>query len=298
MEYRDLPDLKGMAALRAVIDKGGVNEAAAALHITQPAISKRLKGLEACYGVALTERVSGRLRLTSAGQRVYRLAVQILDRNLALHRELTAMAEGVGVLNLEVSHAIGEQFLAGWLRTFNQQWPSYKIISRVGYSRHIGIRVAAGQTDLAVLETAPDHPDVLVRKWQDDELWVVCGRRHPLAERDSIDLDELVQQEFVLRERQASARALFEQTLEQLDMPAIEATLEVGSNQALIELVADGRHLGVLPRFVATAANYRERIHQIQVRGLLIRRTLWIAQHRNQLDNEVAGTFVSLLTGL
>ncbi len=46
MEYSHLPDLKGLAALRAIVELGGVEQAARYLHIGQPAVTKRLRSLD------------------------------------------------------------------------------------------------------------------------------------------------------------------------------------------------------------------------------------------------------------
>ena len=53
MEYKRLPDINGWAALRAVVEQGGVNPASRSLSVGQPAITKRIRALEYCYGVAL-----------------------------------------------------------------------------------------------------------------------------------------------------------------------------------------------------------------------------------------------------
>ena len=45
MEYKNLPDIRGWAALRAAVEKGGVSTAAKALNVGQPAVTKRLRAL-------------------------------------------------------------------------------------------------------------------------------------------------------------------------------------------------------------------------------------------------------------
>jgi len=51
MEYRSLPDLRNLATLKAVVEQGGVAEAGRVLNIGQPAVTKRLRALDACYGL-------------------------------------------------------------------------------------------------------------------------------------------------------------------------------------------------------------------------------------------------------
>ena len=197
MEYKRLPDLDGWAALRAVVERGGVSEAAKVLNIGQPAVTKRLRSLQDCYGVELLERVGGRLRLTTVGEKVYLLAVQTLDRQLALRQELEIMASGKTSLRLEVTFGIGEYLLSELLLSFTDTYPDYQIESRLAYSRQIQTDLATGRADVALLELAPDHPDILVQKWLDDELWLVCSPTHPLYGTELLPLGELSQQKYV-----------------------------------------------------------------------------------------------------
>ena len=110
MEYTNLPDLDGLAALRAVVEMGGVSGAAEVLHIGQPAVTKRLRALEERVGIPLTQRLGGRLRLTPAGDKVYQFAVQTTDRLALLKEELQSLKLGRDTLQLQVSFAIGEHF--------------------------------------------------------------------------------------------------------------------------------------------------------------------------------------------
>ena len=91
MEYNKLPDLNGLATLRAVVERGGVEAAARVLHIGQPAVTKRLRALEASYGTALMERKGRRLVLTPAGERVYDFARLVLERQQSLLDDLAAL---------------------------------------------------------------------------------------------------------------------------------------------------------------------------------------------------------------
>jgi len=163
LEYKHLPDLQGWAALRAVVEKGGVSAAAATLNIGQPAVTKRLRALENCYGLQLMERTGNRLKLTDAGEKVYVLAVQTLDRQLALREELQHMARGETAMRLEVTFSIGEHLLPDLLFQFSEQYPQYRAESRMAYSRQIQADLATGLANLALMEHAPDHPDVLVQ---------------------------------------------------------------------------------------------------------------------------------------
>ena len=297
MEYKNLPDLPGLAALRAVVEHGGVSKAAEILFIGQPAVTKRLRALESCYGTILMERVSGRLRLTSAGEKVYTFAVQTLERNALLIEDLASLAQGSDLLRLDVTFSIGDHFLPELLFQFSERFPQYNINSRLGYSKGIQTRLVTGLADLAIMENAPDHPDIMVQKWLEDELWLTVGPHHPLAKsyKTSIESSELTQLSYVLRERQAAVRETAEEALTNIGVGKLDIKMEVGSTDAIVEILQRGGHASFLPRFAVEKLIAKGDLFHIKISNLTIKRTLWIARNRSSLDHQVAESFISIL---
>jgi len=295
MEYANLPDIDALAALRAVIEKGGVNGAARVLNVGQPAVTKRLRSLEKTYGMKLTQRVGGRLRLTEAGKKAYLFAIQTLDRNLVLLGELHSLAEGKTRMSLEVTHAIGEHFLPELMLRFSENYPDFRIDSRLAYSRQIQTRLATGQTELALLENAPDHPDILVQKWMDDELWLVCGASHPLAGTDLMPVEELPKLSYILREKTSSVRGDMQEAMRSIGIENLNTAFELGSTDAIIDILSRGRHVSFMPQFAVFDEVADGSLFHIKINGFRIKRTLWVARNRANVDHPVAEAFIAML---
>lgn len=295
MEYRNLPDLKGLASLRAVVERGGVEEAGQALHVGQPAITKRLRALEASYGVTLMQRKGRRLELTAAGEKVYAYARLVLDHQTLLLDDLHSLRDGENRLRLEVTFAIGEHLLPNILLHFDEVHPEFRIESRMGYTRRITTRLATGMADLALLEQAPDHPDILVQKWLEDELVLVCGPSHPLWDSDLLPITEVPNLRYVLRESSSSMRTILDKALGDIGIHQLPIAMEVGSTDTIVEMLERGRHVSFLPRFAVEEALAKGSLYHIKIHGLRIHRTLWIARTRANLDNPVAEAFIQLL---
>ncbi len=295
MEYKSLPDLKGLATLRAIVELGGVNQAAKALHLGQPAVTKRLRALEQCYQTNLMLREGRKLDLTAAGKLVYNYACLALDHQESLTQELSNLKRGKNLLRLEVTSAIGEHLLPELLISFNDNFPQYRIESRMGYSRKIQTRLATGLTDIALLELAPEHPDIQVKKWRDDELLLVCSPNHPISKQRVIDTQQLTSFEYVLREPQSSIRYILDKKLLEHDISQLPTSFEVGSNEAIIEILCKGRHLSFLPRFAVKDALNSQALKHIKVDNLQIEITLWIARNKSNINDRIANAFFDLL---
>ena len=295
MEYINLPDLTGLATLKAVVEKGGVTEAAKAMNVGQPAITKRLRSLERCYGVKLLERVGGRLRLSESGEKVYLLAAQTIERHNALYEDLQQLRMGTNTLRLETTSAIGEHLLPGLLLNFGEHHPDYRVISRMAYSRRIQMHLTTGVVDLALMEFAPDHPDILVQKWMDDEIILICGMNHELANSDILPLEELTNLNYVLRERHSSIGLTLDEALRSVGISDLKVIMEVGSTDTIVEMLSRGRYVSFQPRFAVEERLRKKELFHIKVSGFRIMRTLWIARHRNKIAHPVANDFIALM---
>jgi DNA-binding transcriptional LysR family regulator len=287
--------MNSLATLKEVVERGGVSPAAQVLHVGQPAVTKRLRSLDVCYGVTLMHREGRRLELTSAGEKVYAYACLVLDHQASLLGDLDSLYTGQNRLRLEVNFAIGEHMLPGLLLRFAELFPHYNIESRMGYSRRIQRRLATGLADLALLEQAPDHPDILVQKWLDDELVLVCGPDHPLWGCGLLPVTDLEKLHYVLREARSSMRLTLDKALKDIGVGQLSVTMEVGSTDTIVEMLQHGRHVSFLPRFTVDDGLKLGSLYHIKIQGLRIKRTLWIARTRSNLNNDVAEAFISLL---
>lgn len=298
MEYRSLPDLKALATLKAVVELGGVAEAGRALHIGQPAVTKRLRALDNCYGVALMQREGRRLELTPSGQKVYAYSSLVLSHQTTLLDDLESLREGQNRLRLETTTDIADHLLPDLLLRFADSHPEYTIESRMGYTRRIQTRLATGLSDLALLEQAPDHPEILVQKWLDDELLLVCGRSHPRYDQPFLPLEGVGELKYVLRETASSMRVTLDRALRDIGIAKLQIAMEVGSTDAIVEILQRGKHASFLPRFTVEEALASGSLFHIKIQGLRIYRMLWIARTRSNLKNVVAEAFIQMLRGM
>jgi len=241
------------------------------------------------------QREGRRLELTVAGIRVYEYARLVLDHQHSLLDDLDSLHVGENSLRLEVTGAIGEHLLPELLLNFAETHPDYHIRSRMGYTRRIQTRLATGLSDMALLEQAPDHPDILVQKWLDDEVVLVCGKAHSLWGCEMIPIVDLNQLNYVLRESRSSMRVTLDKALQDIGIEKIPVAMEVGSTDTIVEMLQRGQHVSFLPRFSVEEALSSDSLYHIKVQGLRIKRTLWIARTRATLNNDVSEAFIQLL---
>ena len=130
--------------------------AAQQLHISQPAMSKRIQSLESHLGVTLFDRLGKRVRLTPAGELLVGKANAMLDLSKDMERDVGNLAQTVsGRLSMATSHHIGLHRLAPVLQRFTQQYPEVELDIQFEDSEVAHKLVRAGDIELAVVTLNP-----------------------------------------------------------------------------------------------------------------------------------------------
>lgn len=195
-------DSGALKAFITIVDYGSFSEAAEVLHLTQPAISKRLAALEQQLGTTLLDRSLRQIRLTESGARLLPYARRILDEVHNARQALTTTGDGVsGHLALIASHHIGLHHLPAWLRRLNRDYPEVSLGLQFMDSESAYDRMARRSAELAFVtlsETMEQRFEVQVR-WEDAMAFVVAND-HPLAELDHPTLTDLAQYDALLPE--------------------------------------------------------------------------------------------------
>jgi DNA-binding transcriptional LysR family regulator len=187
MNWNDLQAFIGVA------DLGSFSRAAERLHLTQPAVSKRVQALEAQLGVRLLDRVGKKVYLTDAGRVLKPRAEDLIRAMQETQRLLEDMESSVsGTLSLATSHHVGLHRLAPVLRTFTQRYPSVNLDIRFEDSEDAHDLVRRAETEIAVVTLNPEgDPELCCDVLWDDPLSFVVAEDHELAGRRSISLRAL-----------------------------------------------------------------------------------------------------------
>lgn len=169
------------AFLRIVSD-GGFTRAAQALHISQPAISRRIELLERELGAPLFERLREGARLTEAGRAFLPYARQALA---ALRDGAAAVRavdrEEAGEIVVALVGSLASTSLTARLWRFREDHPAIRLRLRTARSAEVSELVVSGEATFGVRYFGDPDPGVVALPAYEEMLAVVCSPRHPLA---------------------------------------------------------------------------------------------------------------------
>ncbi len=188
----------------AVLTYGGFHRAAEALNVSQPAISARIRALEASVGASLFARGRGGLSLTPAGKAL-RPHVEQLLRTVALARQAVQELQpsAGGALRIAASLSVCTYLLPEVMQDYQSANPDVMINLRAGNSAQVLKMVVDGEMDFGVARSV-SHPDVETLTLRDDPLVLVGHAAHPAVRKRRVKLEEVESQPLIFYDRGSS----------------------------------------------------------------------------------------------
>ncbi|MGE6227318.1 selenium metabolism-associated LysR family transcriptional regulator [Paenibacillus chitinolyticus] len=232
-----------------VAEKGSFSHAAQALHMTQPAVTMQVQSLEDHFGIKLFHRSTKKIELTEAGRTLIpyaRKCVELIRETENAMTGFTAMAEGR--LQLGASLTMGEYILPRLLGPFRKEYPNISVAMKVMNTTQILDEIFAHQLTFGLVEAPIQHPDVHTEAILSDELKLIVPAGHPLAEMETIRMEDVFRYPFVLREEGSGTRRVMEEELERAGIACsgMDIVMELGSTGAIKSAVEAGLGISIL----------------------------------------------------
>jgi DNA-binding transcriptional LysR family regulator len=275
----------------AVRRHGSFTGAAREEFVTQPAVSRRIRQLEADLGVRLFEQLGKSLHLTDAGRVLAPEAERLLgsiERSAEAVRAVRSLEHGS--LRLGASSTPGFYLLPRIMGRFHRRFPAVEIGYAVENSRGIEKRIFKNELDLGFVGARLDHEDLRLEPVVEDEVVCFAHRSHPLAGRARVEPKDLRGALWVTREKGSATRGLVEAWFAKRGV-RIEKAIELGCPEAVKALVAAGVGIAAISVH-GLAAEPRARFVRLPVAGMRLRRPIYLVHHADKHFSPVMEAFL------
>lgn len=240
-------NLHQLRIFHAVAEHGGYSRAAEALYLSQPGVSLQVKALERSIGLPLFEKVGRSQHLTEAGRELLGYSERIfalLDETRLVMEELGGGRRGT--VKVAASTTAGIYVVPPALGAFHRESPGIKLTLDVLNRFTVQKRLLDNEVDLAVMGLIEDAHDLEVATFVPNELVVIASPRHPLAREKRITLDDLKDDNLLMREAGSGTRIDTERLLGARGMQ-VHIGMELRSSGAIKQAVAADLGIAVMP---------------------------------------------------
>ena len=239
-------ELRHLKTLLALKETGSVSLAAKRVFLTQSALSHQIRMLENHYGAPLFERKSTPLRFTPVGERLLRLAHDLLPQVTEAERDLARIIEGeAGELRIAVECHTCFDWLMPAMGEFRPIWPQIELDIVSGFQADpIGL-LLQHRADLAIVSEAEKQNGISFQPLFAYEMVGICAPDHPLAAKNVWTAEDFIGETLITYPVPDEMLDLPKKILipKNINPPRRHSELTI----AIIQLVASRRGIAALP---------------------------------------------------
>ena len=288
------PSLPDLRAFVTVGELQSFAAAAKALHLSQPALSRRISHLEDELGVRLFDRTTRMVALTLLGRRFLAQVqglVDDLDRSVHSLRDAALLEAGdvtIGCVFSAVHH-----FLPPVIRSFRERHPHVLVRIIEEGADEVLASVKQGEADFALNYIGMQDPEVEFTPLLKEPYVLACRADHPLARRRSVRWEELAAHPLARVSHASRNRLFIDQAL--IDLPPLPRPVcEVRHVSTLIGLVENGLGVAVVPQL--TLPRDSQLVVGVRLDQPAITRTIGVIRRSGRSLSPAATAFARLLT--
>src|SRR5215211_1752919 len=273
-------EILDMRAFIAASELRSFHGAAEALGLSQPALSRRIRGLEESLGTALLERSTRRVAPTAVGRQlepIMRRLIEELETAVLSLSEVGPKQHGRVTIASIPTAAV--YFLPQVIHDFNKQLPNIRF--RIfDLSSNEGLEsIARGEVEFGINILGATHPDLTVTSLLQDPFMLVCRRDDPLARRRKVAWQEIQDRRLIGVSRESGNRIVLDNALAQANIQ-IGWFYEVNHLSTAYGLMETGLGAAVLPR-LATPPNEHPIIVAKPIVDPIVSRTIGVLERRS-----------------
>ncbi|MBT5006249.1 MAG: LysR family transcriptional regulator [Halieaceae bacterium] len=282
-------DTQNLKAFILVAETGSFSQAAEKLHLTQPAVSKRVALLEEQLGTELFDRIGRIISLTEAGKALLPQAKSVERALDAAEQSVRDLAGDVaGQLRLATSHHIGLHRLPPVLSSFSQTFPEVHIDIDFMDSEQAYELISQDKVELAVVTLAPKEQTNVISLpvWQDPLDFMIAKDHELLRSGNTPDLQAMSRHPAILPGLNTYTGQIIKRLFDSHGLQ-LEVSLATNYLETIRMMASVGLGWTILPRSMRD-----ESLATIDVASVAIERTLGLIYHRGRSLSRAAKAFI------
>ncbi len=280
-----MPQLSELKVFLAAAEEHSFSRAAERLHLSQSAISQNIQALERDFGVELFTRQGRSVRLTEAGQALLPLAIEVIN-NVNRIGEFMHNLDGqvAGDLVIGCSTTSGKYLLPGLVAAFRRDFTLVRVRIKVMSRDEVINRLLDGRLSLGVTSLKFEQHDLEYVPFFEDRVILIVPANHPWAAYGRALPADLVDEPMIVREEKAGTSHVLAEALARHNMTTdmLNVVMEIGNAEAIEMAVEEGIGIAFISELAAAHGLALGRVKQVDVTGLDLCRSVFMARNTRQ----------------
>jgi len=267
------------------------------MFISQPAVTRHIKELEAEFEVKLFNRTGNKIALTEAGK----ILLSYSDQISALHNDLKFTLSQLngkmeGTLRLGASTTIAQYIIPALLARFHERFPEVDLTLINGNTDYIEHQLLTNEIDVGIVEGKPANSDLRYSSFLKDELLIFTSARNTVIP-SVIQVDEFLKLPLVLRERGSGTLEIIQNKLQEKDieLAKMNVIMYLGSTEAIKSYIKTGEGAGIVSRFAIQHELESELFRVVEMPLLKFERQLYFISPKGPEPAGLTKTFVNFI---
>jgi DNA-binding transcriptional LysR family regulator len=281
-----------------IADLKSFSKAAETMYLTQPTVSQHMSSLEKYLGLKLFDRMGRKVILTRAGEILYRYAKQITSLSDEALQSLELLkGNQMGHIMLGASTIPGEYILPSLIGRFKILFPDITITLRIGDTEETVNDILNNNIELGMIGAKIKNPKLKLSYFMEEEMVLVVPNGHRWRNKTSIDVKELFDEPFIMRERGSGTRLSMEKKLHTMGIMPEEfnITAEVGSSNAVKQAVKANIGISIISELAVKEEIKLQLLKKIDIKNIQFIRTFFIVQNKNKTPSPLCKAFLHFL---
>jgi DNA-binding transcriptional LysR family regulator len=261
-------------------------KASAELYISQPAVTKHIKELEAEFKVSLFERSGNkRIILTPAGETLLQYAERLLEIYRELDYDMNLLAkQHSGILRIGASTTVAQYIIPPILAQFHKKFKDIRVLLITGNTEEIELALLNKEIEFGIIEGISRNPQIRYEEYLNDELVLISVNNNPIIKKDVIKPEELPNYPLLLREPGSGTLDVIAHALKayKLKLSDLQVEMQLGGTESIKSYLLHSNCLAFLSIHSILKELKNNECRIIDIKGLTIERPFNFIQHYGQ----------------
>lgn len=258
-----------------------MSQVAKDMYISQPSISQCISEIESEIDTKLFDRIGKKLYLTHEGKIFYEYTRRILNIYEEGINVVRSSKSNKGNLVIGASTTIGTYIMPHIIHKFNKKEKDIEISMIIDNKHNIEELILNNKVDIAFIEGTVDSKEIILKDIWKDELVFISSINHEWNRKKYLDIEDLKNNKFIIREDGSGTRERFEGFLENNDIK-FDSYIELSNLEAILNYVKLNIGVSCVPYMSVLSEERLKSINVYRIKDYNINRLLYSAIHKDK----------------